>query len=525
MKIPTIYLAPNVQRSPPRGELPRPARLRGVARWAVLLLTVASATVSASSMPILRWAGDSEGGAPFIYQDPADPSKLVGAEVELMDLVGAQLGLKPVFVQNQWEGLIPGLDRGDYQVAVNAIEITPERQRQVAFSQPYFVTYEQLAVRRGETAINAVEDLKGKKVGTYKGALAQEILEERGLKPLLYEDIDPLYRDLGFGRLDAVLLDQPIALYVGKPLPDVKFVGDPVGQLAYGMALRKQDGALRARLDQALDRLRASGQLRKLWERWGLWNPLLAAQWHDHRNTSDEPVAWEQYLAARGATETLGQRLQRYVFKFTPLLLQGAWVTLQLSVTGMSLAIVLGLALALARLYGPWPLRWLSVAYVELFRGTPLLIQLFILFYGLPHFGIRLTPVIAAILGLGLNYAAYEAENYRAGLLAVPKGQMEAALALGMSRAQSLRHVLLPQAVRAVLPPVTNDFISILKDSSLVSVITMVELTKVYGELAATYYDWLGLGLLTALLYFLIGLPFVWLARRLETRLHPERQA
>ncbi len=102
---------------------------------------------------------------------------------------------------------------------------------------------------------------------------------------------------------------------------------------------------------------------------------------------------------------------------------------------------------------------------------------------------------------------------------------MEAALALGMSRAQSLRHVLLPQAVRAVLPPVTNDFISILKDSSLVSVITMVELTKVYGELAATYYDWLGLGILTALLYFLIGLPFVWLARRLETRLHPERQA
>jgi polar amino acid transport system substrate-binding protein len=490
-----------------------------------LLASALPLGLCAASAGTLRWAGDSEGGAPFIYQDPADPSKLVGAEVELMDLVGAQLGLKPVFVQNQWEGLIPGLDRGDYQVAVNAIEITPERQRQVAFSQPYFVTYEQLAVRRGETSIAAVEDLKGKKVGTYKGALAQEILEEQGLKPLLYEDIDPLYRDLGFGRLDAVLLDQPIALYVGKPLPDVKFVGDPVGQLAYGMALRKQDTALRASLDQALDRLRASGQLRKLWERWGLWNPLLAAQWHDHRADASEPVAWEQYLAARGATETLGQRLQRYLFKFTPLLLQGAWVTLQLSVTGMSLAIVLGLALALARLYGPWPLRWLGVAYVELFRGTPLLIQLFILFYGLPHFGVKLTPVIAAILGLGLNYAAYEAENYRAGLLAVPKGQMEAALALGMSQGQALRHVLLPQAVRAVLPPVTNDFISILKDSSLVSVITMVELTKVYGELAATYYDWLGLGLLTALLYFVIGLPFVWLARRLERVLHPERQA
>jgi polar amino acid transport system substrate-binding protein len=100
---------------------------------------------------------------------------------------------------------------------------------------------------------------------------------------------------------------------------------------------------------------------------------------------------------------------------------------------------------------------------------------------------------------------------------------MEAALSLGMSQRQALRTVLLPQAWRAVLPPVTNDFISILKDSSLVSVITMVELTKVYGQLAATYYDWLGLGLLTAAMYFLVGLPFVLFARRLEKTLHPER--
>jgi polar amino acid transport system substrate-binding protein len=156
-------------------------------------------------------------------------------------------------------------------------------------------------------------------------------------------------------------------------------------------------------------------------------------------------------------------------------------------------------------------------------RGTPLLIQLFILFYGLPHFGIKLPPFLAAVLGLGLNYAAYEAENYRAGLIAVPLGQMEAALALGLSRAQAIRYVLLPQAWRNILPPVTNDFVSILKDSSLVSIITMVELTKVYGQLAATYYDWLGLGILTAAMYFLVGLPFVALARWTEKRLHPDR--
>src|SRR5213079_200857 len=125
----------------------------------------------------------------------------------------------------------------------------------------------------------------------------------------------------------------------------------------------------------------------------------------------------------------------------------------------------------------------------------------------------------AAVIGVRLNYAAYEAENYRAGIQAIPKGQLDAALALGLSRLQTIRKIVLPQAVRLVIPPVTNDFIALLKDSSLVSVITMVELTKVYGQLASTYYDYIGVGILTAAIYFLLGLPFVRLARWAETRL------
>jgi polar amino acid transport system substrate-binding protein len=489
-------------------------------RLLLLLALVNSGLLAAPGE--LRWAGDSEGGAPFIYQDPEDPSKLVGAEVELMALVAKELGLKPVFVQNMWDGLIPGLDRGDYDVAVNAIEITPERAKQVAFTRPYFSTYEQLAVRREENGIESLADLKGRRVATYRGALAQGLLEERGLKPVLYDTIDPMYRDLGFQRLDAVLLDQPIALYVAKPLPDVKFVGAPIGRLDYGMALPKPNRALRDALNGALQRLEAKGQLRLLWERWGLWNPILAGS-ASAAVPQSEPVALQAYLASRSAKETWQERAQRYAFKFTPLLARGAIVTVELSVLGMALAMALGLGLSLGRLYGPWWLRWPALAYVELVRGTPLLIQLFILFYGLPHFGVKLPPFLAAVLGLGLNYAAYEAENYRAGLMAVPVGQLEAALALGLSRAQGIRYVLLPQAWRNILPPVTNDFVSILKDSSLVSVITMVELTKVYGQLAATYYDWLGLGLLTAAMYFLVGLPFVALARWTEKKLHPDR--
>ncbi len=136
-----------------------------------------------------------------------------------------------------------------------------------------------------------------------------------------------------------------------------------------------------------------------------------------------------------------------------------------------------------------------------------------------------MSPFLAAIVGLGLNYSAYEAENYRAGIQSIPRTQMEAALALGMTRAQALRHVIVPQAMRLVIPPVTNDFIALLKDSSLVSVITMVELTKAYSQLASIHYDYLGIGLLAAAMYFLIGLPFVRLARLAEKYFTPAQQA
>ena len=169
-------------------------------------------------------------------------------------------------------------------------------------------------------------------------------------------------------------------------------------------------------------------------------------------------------------------------------------------------------------------MRWLAQAYVEIVRGTPLLIQLFMIYYGLAQVGLRLNAFVAAIVGLGMNYAAYEAENYRAGIQSIPHGQTEAAQALGMNRWQTLRHVVLPQALRVVIPPMTNDFIALFKDSSIVSVITMVELTKVYGMLAMSTYDYIGLGLMTAAIYFALSYPASLLAQRLERKLHRDRR-
>ena len=200
-------------------------------------------------------------------------------------------------------------------------------------------------------------------------------------------------------------------------------------------------------------------------------------------------------------------------------LLMAALYTVLLSCLAMPLAMLAGLVIAVGRLYGP---RWLAVplnGYVEVVRGTPLLFQLFVIFYMLPWMGVYLPAFWAGILGLAVNYSAYEAENYRAGLLAVPKGQMEAALALGMTRWAALRRVIIPQAVRIVIPPVTNDFISLFKDTSVCSVIAVYELTWSYRELAVNNPNrvW-ELGLIAALLYLLMSVPLSLLARRLERR-------
>lgn len=467
----------------------------------------------------LTWGGDASGGAPFIIRDAADPTRIIGFEVDLMRALAAAMGRKDEFVQNQWDSLVPGLERGNYDLAVNGIEITEDRRREVDFSEPYFLSYEQLTVRKGTFDVNSLADLKGRKAGSLKAALGERILQNTpGVEVLGYENQTNLYDDLANGRIDAVLLDQPAALYYGSLDERLKTLPGAFGDFTYGIAVRKGEKKLLSQVNIALRQLVASGELRRIYERWGLWNPLMAKAFADDSKEHAEPVEFEAYLRARGAPTGAHARLHRYL-SYLPLLAKGAVTTVQLSFLAMVLAVLLGLVLALVRLYAPAPLAFAAMAYVEFVRGTPLLIQLFFIYYGLPNVGVKLEPFTAAVIGLALNYAAYEAEVYRAGISAIPHAQMEAASALGLTRPQALRFVIVPQALRLVLPPMTNDFISLLKDSSLVSVITMVELTRVYGQLAATYYDYFGIGLLTAAAYFVIGLPFVRLSRWAEDRL------
>jgi polar amino acid transport system substrate-binding protein len=497
-------------------------------RWTLLLLWLAlvglwtSSCLNAAeptedtlsqirSRGVLLWGGDGEGGAPFVYPDPEQPSRMIGFEVELATALGAKLGVRAEMVQNMWDGLVPALQRRDFDLIINGLEIIDSRREQVLFSIPYFAYSQQIVVRKEDRDDLQLTDLKGKAVGVLSASAAERVLRDFGAADLrVYPGNVEGFRDLNNRRIDAVVLDLPIAVYYLQKEPQLKRSGQAFAPGYYGIAARLSDTNLIQAVNQAVLDLRQDGTIERIYSRYGVWDQRQAQL--DSYQEPTTPAA-----TAPGSTwSNLG--------KYLPLLLKGAGVTVLISVLSMGLAVALGLILSLARLYGPKPISWLAAIYIEVFRGTPLLIQLYLIYYGLPTIGLRLSAFAAAVIGLGCNYAAYEAENYRAGIQAISRGQFEAAAALGMTRSQTLRWIVLPQALRLILPPVTNDFIALFKDSSLVSVITMVELTKVYGMLATATYDYIGLGLVTAAIYFGMSYPASLLAARLERRLSYDRR-
>jgi polar amino acid transport system substrate-binding protein len=471
---------------------------------------------------VLRWGGDVQGGAPYVYDDPAHPGTNKGFEVDLANALAREIGVRAEFVQNDWSALVPSLERQTFDIVLNGMEVTRPRVGRVRFTRPYYVFAARLMARRDNPRVQAtLESLRGLRIGTLNNSFSEEIL--RGHAEIVgYEGTEEPYADCVNRRTDGVLLDDIIATIYGVPKPELRVVGD-LRDGFYSIALRPADEDLALAIDAALVRVVESGELERILRRENIWNDrqLGLRTWGEveqRRMLGLEAPAAGQSAPPGAPVGPVASGPRRMSAGQVWLFVQGAGVTLMLSILAMMLAIPLGILLALGRLYGPRPLSLLATAYVEFYRGTPVLLQLYVLYYGLAEY-IRLGPVTAAVLGLGMNYAAYEAEVYRAGIQAVPKGQMEAAMSLGMSLPLAVRRIILPQGFRLALPSVTNDFIALLKDSSLVSIITVVELTKRMTIVAVDVRSHVMPGLLCAALYFAMSYPLSLLARKLEERL------
>lgn len=475
---------------------------------------------------VLRWGGDTEGGAPFQFTDH-NTKALVGFEVELVDGLVAELRrqldlpeLQARYVQYKWVSLPQGLEKKDFDLIVSGLEITAENRTAMIFSRPYYVYSQQLTVRADETAIRSVEDCKDRPIATLSGSAAHRFLTKLGATKIsAFEgQIEP-YQELALRRVEAVLLDLPIAVYNAGSDKRFKFVGERVGGGHYGIGLRKDDGDLAAALDEALGEMMRSGRIREIYAKWKLWN---VDQFELASADRPAEAAGLRSVVEQSQADESATAVQRWPFSaYAPLLLQSAGVTVLLSCLSMALAMAIGLVVAVCRLYGPAPVRLLALGYVEFFRGTPLLLLLTFLYFGWPHIpyiGGDLSAWQAAIIGFGLNYAAFEAEIYRSSILAVPRGQWEAAQALGMTEVTAFRRVIFPQAFRTALGPMTNDFVAMFKDTSLVSVIAIVELTQQYQILARSSLQFVEIGALTAALYLAMSVPLGHLARYLEER-------
>src|SRR5688572_4220502 len=457
----------------------------------------------------LRWGADPSGGAPYVFTDPANPDRYIGYEKEMVDALAAAMGRRAEFVPSDWETLVSALQRGSFDVIVNGLEPTGDRAQQILFSKPYYIFQLQLTVRRDDNRISSLADCKNRVVGTLANTAASRLLDQEGIPSRSYADPVGAYRDLELKRLDAVLMDVPAEAFYARPNSRLKPAGDPFTRGQYVIGMRKGDDALKAEVDQAIDKIIRDGSLETILKKWGLWNDAQVEYQAPIRSGTEAQTNVE--YTTTNATFNWSEALWR--------LTRAAGVTVFLALGAMVIAVLLGLPLAVGQWKGPAWLRTFCTLYVEFFRGTPVLVQLLFLYFGLPVIGIAMPGWLTALVGLGLNYAAYESQVYRAALEAIPNGQWEAAYSLGMSPLLAFRRIIMPQAFRIALPPMTNDFVSLFKDTSVAFAISVWELATAYRELANASGQFLLLGLAVSAFYLAMSLPMAHLARLLERRL------
>jgi polar amino acid transport system substrate-binding protein len=490
----------------------------------------------------LLWGGDQEGGGPYVFPRDDDPRRVTGFEVELAELLARSLGVRARFVQGQWDRMPDLLRTRKIDVVLNGYEWTPERAEAMDATIPYYVYAIQPLVRRDDPSIGSFEELgrpvggRRRRIGVLGGSAAEEVARRRlgaAVEIVSYDGNTDALREVETGKLDATLQDTPIAVFYAPRFPGLRPAGPAVAPGYYVAYVRKGEAELLAALNRALLRLIRTGELERLYRRWGLWDERQeeleriaeAGRFYGYPEPPASSEATSRAPAEEGVVASVRPRGFTVVRRYGTILLQSAGMTVVLSVLSFPLAIALGLLVALGRLYGPPWLRPPLTAYVEFLRGTPLMLQLYFVFFFLPEVGIAVPAFWTAVLGLAVNYSAYESEIYRAGLEAVPRGQMEAALSLGMSRALALRRIVIPQAARIVIPPVVNDFIALFKDTSVCSVVTVVELTKRFSMLSQSTQATVELMILTAFLYLAMSLPLSALSARLERHLGGRRPA
>jgi len=426
---------------------------------------------------------------PFEYADEKT-REIVGFDIDLIRAVCDNLGLRAEFIVVPFDGIISGLNSRKYDCLISAMTITPERSEAVLFSEPYYDAGQSIAVPVDDHAIKSLSDLDGKRIGVQLGTTGEMLANKiKNARVKSFDNIGDAFRDMANGNLDAIINDKPVSQRIILVRDKAKLVGPTLTSERYGIAMRRGEERLKRAVDEAIVELKAQGIFADINKKW-FGTPVIR----------EPPKSFAATIWG----------ILVYLAPAVPM-------TILVTICSFILAVGLGIAAALVRLGGGLIVSSIAKIYSDVIRGVPLIVQIFFIYFGLGSI-FHLGEFWAGVIAIGICYGAYLAEIFRAGIQAIPRGQSEAALSLGMSRWQVDRHVIMPQAVRIVIPPLANELIACLKDSSLVSIIGLRELTRAGREYLSWSYIDFATWLMVGVLYLMMTLALARGSRVIERR-------
>ena len=472
-----------------------------IALLAVLLTACGSAANNVDdpvqSAGVLR-VGTEGVYAPFSYHDPAT-GQLTGYDVDVARAVAEKLGVNVEFVETPWDSILAALEANRFDVVANQVTITPERQQLYDLSDPYAIGEGVIVTRADDDSITSLDDLRGRTAAQSTTSNWAQVARDAGARVEAVEGLTQAMALLSQGRVDVVVNDSlSIYAYLAETNDTAVKIAATTGERSeQGFAARKDSGML-PELNRAIGELKADGTLAEISQKYLRAN---ASGGQDAPPTQPRST------------------MQLVLDNLWPLAKAALTMTIPLTIISFIVGLVIALAVALARLSPNVVLTNLARFYISIIRGTPLLVQLFIVFFALPEFGVRIDPFPAAVIAFSLNVGGYAAEIIRSAIQSIPKGQWEAAETIGLDYAGALRRIILPQASRVAVPPLSNTLISLVKDTSLASTILVTELLRQAQIIAAPTFEFFALYGTAAVYYWVICLVLSFSQGRIERRL------
>ncbi|MCK2244690.1 MULTISPECIES: ABC transporter substrate-binding protein/permease [unclassified Crossiella] len=480
--------------------------LRGVVLFLLLLVVLpGQASAQAAEQPVVR-VGTEGTYPPFSFHDPRS-QELTGYDIEVIKAIAGKAGWKLEFVETQWDAIFPALDARRIDLIANQVSVNDERKAKYGLSSTYTYSRGVVVRRTGDTAIKSLADLNGKTTAQSSTSNWAKVAKDAGAKVEAVEGFAQAAALLAQGRVDAIVNDNIAVLdylaSTGSTAVEIAGnAGDKISEQA--LTFRKSDETLLAQANQAITALQADGTLSGI------------SQKYFKANVSVPDGGSADLSQGRGSRSTW----EVLASTAWPMFVGLVEVTIPLTALSFAIGLVLALFVALARISTYRVLAGLARAFISIIRGTPLLLQLFIVFYGLPQLGLKFPPFAAAVIAFSLNVAGYAAEVVRSAILSVPKGQFEAAATIGLDYTKTLRRIILPQAARTAVPPLSNTLLSLVKDTSLGSVVLLTELFRQSQLAAAESNEFLALYSFAGLYYWLICVGLSAAQKRLEIRLN-----